>query len=216
MTRYTPEQEAEIVGLAAGGVTHAEIGRRLGIPRTTVSHILERTQGDPDHQAAIVATRQAMTARLWEAFDDVLAGTVEAIDTNRAIVADDGARLLDRVRASEALARILETVATRHALLSGDVTSRSAVVNELDDHEAELLRDAIKGELARRQALSLERFMAEQAGTSEPAPDAEPDPAWALVRSVEGMTDVELAERAPELEAAFSRLDPAEGNGHVG
>ncbi len=104
--RYTAQDRMEAVGLALS-VGVREAGRRLRIPFRTVAHWTHRG----DIQGVVIATEEAIAAKLWEA---VQVGTDEVLRRMR----DPNARLSD-------VARALEVVSTQHALLSGRATSRT-------------------------------------------------------------------------------------------
>lgn len=107
-TRWTAQDRAKVAGLSVSGLNHKQIAERTGIPRRTVTAILGRT---PVVEVVTVATREQVSARLWEV---VAAGTQEALRR----IADP------RTRAGE-LAQLLKVAAEQHALLVGDVTSRT-------------------------------------------------------------------------------------------
>lgn len=130
--RYDAKTRAKTVGIAVvEGVTHAE--RMTGIPKTTIQYWLDKpefvylrtkTQDDRAEQFRVAA--QAALARLIE-----LIPTMDAHDLI-----------------------ILSGVAVDKAqLLSGGATSRTEsrdLYDTINDHESEVLGEAIRGELARR------------------------------------------------------------------
>lgn len=117
---YTDQERATATGLAlAIGAKNA--AGQLGIPRRTISSWLRRPT--PGVEAAIVASESAVVDKLWRA-------VTEGIDLVTAGLRDPRARLGDKARA-------LDVLANQHALLSGRVTSRTAVVDESEGITAE-------------------------------------------------------------------------------
>lgn len=109
--QYSTEERLEAVGLAISiGANRA--ADQLGIPRRTVSHWLGRADTEP----AVIASRQMIADRLWEAVETGVEQVLIGLQ-------DPTARLSDKAKA-------LEVVATQHALLTGGVTSRSVALVE--------------------------------------------------------------------------------------
>lgn len=114
-TRYSPEQQAEAiaVGMAKGAIEAAEI---TGVNRRTISRWLASTD---THSAvvtaAVLATEEAIAARLWDTF------TIGLEEVRRGLL-DPHARLGDKARATE-------VIAAQWQLLTGRVTSRTESAN---------------------------------------------------------------------------------------
>lgn len=111
--QYEPAQKAEAVGLAMA-IGAKAAGARLGISRRTISSWMRSPSTEV--QAAILTSRQDVAARLWEA---VSVGTEAVLEGLR----DPKARLGDKASA-------LRIVVEAHALVAGQPTSRTAVVDE--------------------------------------------------------------------------------------
>src|SRR3954447_14297624 len=87
--RYSQEQKAQAVGLAyTAGVSEA--ARQLGIPHRSISNWV----ASRSFRAIVVANREAVAAKLWEA---VVVGTEAVLAGLR----DPSARLSDKARALE-------------------------------------------------------------------------------------------------------------------
>ena len=101
-------------GMTTGAIAAS---KATGIPRRTISRWL--AEGDvgssPVVTAAIVATEEAIAARLWETMQ-------LGLEEVRLGLLDPAARLSDKSRA-------LEVVASQWALLTGRATSRSESAN---------------------------------------------------------------------------------------
>jgi hypothetical protein len=124
VTRWTPGSKAEAIGLALT-LGSVEAAKRTGIPRRT----------------AILASEEAIAARLWE----TLALGLEEV---RRGLLDPKARLGDKARA-------VEVIATQWQLLSGRATARSenvtlnlSPVDALTLQEQAELRDYIDASYA--------------------------------------------------------------------
>lgn len=103
--RYLAADVARVAGLAATGMTHKAIAAETGIPRRSVSSILER---HPVAQVVTAATKEQVSAALWSV---VSAGTNEALR-----------RIGDpNTRAGE-LAQLIKVAADQYALLTGGPT----------------------------------------------------------------------------------------------
>lgn len=113
MNRYTPQDEAQVAGLRTSGLTHQQIAVRTGIPRRSVTAILARV---PVAEVVTATTREQVSARLWAVVSE---GTEEAIR-----------RIHDPKTKAGELAQIIRVAAEQHALLTGDVTARTATVEE--------------------------------------------------------------------------------------
>ena len=110
---YTDHERADAVGLALA-IGAKKAAAQVSIPRRTISSWLLRPPSGV--QAAILTSRQDVAARLWEA---VSAGTEAVLEGLR----DPKARLGDKASA-------LRIVVEAHALVAGQPTSRTAVVDE--------------------------------------------------------------------------------------
>lgn len=129
--RYTKKQKAEAVGVAAAvGVTEAE--RQLGIPKTTIQYWSER----PEFVLLRTKTAEAVAEEMWAAMQTGVRRIVELIPQT-----DDVAKV------GVAVGILYD----KRALMTGHATERTET-RELayQDHERDVLNDAIRGELARR------------------------------------------------------------------
>jgi len=135
--RATAEERAEAVGLALV-VGPVEAARRLGIPPRTVADwrrkALERNEPE------IVATRDALVARLWSAVE--LA--TEQVEQG---LRDPRARLGERAQA-------LRVLVDAHALVAGEATQRVESTNlnlsagpAVSDQDRADLRDWLREQL---------------------------------------------------------------------
>lgn len=124
--RRTAQEKAAVVAYRASGLSHQEIAKRTGIPRRTVTDILDNPSVVEVVEAATI---EQVTAAMWQTVSQASDGTKEAITRLRSIIADSRSRPADVVRASEALARLLSVVAPQYALLTGQATERTENLN---------------------------------------------------------------------------------------
>jgi hypothetical protein len=140
VTRWTPGSKAEAIGLALT-LGSVEAAKRTGIPRRTISSWLGPDADMALVTPAILASEEAIAARLWE----TLALGLEEV---RRGLLDPKARLGDKARA-------VEVIATQWQLLSGRATARSenvtlnlSPVDALTLQEQAELRDYIDASYA--------------------------------------------------------------------
>jgi hypothetical protein len=147
VTRWTPGSKAEAIGLALT-LGSVEAAKRTGIPRRTISSWLGPDANMALVTPAILASEEAIAARLWE----TLALGLEEV---RRGLLDPKARLGDKARA-------VEVIATQWQLLSGRATARteSAVLNvnaghvdALSEAETREFRDWLDAQLTEARAI---------------------------------------------------------------
>jgi hypothetical protein len=130
--RYTRKQKTTAVLAAVASSTEAA-AEQTGIPRTTNAYWMERPE--------FVELRQKTRAEHAEGFR-VLA----------AMAMDRLVQLLPTMEPRD-LTVLLGVATDKGQLLGGEATERTEtrdISSNLDDHEREVLNDAIRGELARR------------------------------------------------------------------
>jgi transposase-like protein len=153
---YSQEEKAAAIalGLSIGGNNAAD---KLGMPRRSLHNWLEQEKRVPTLITA--ETRSAVVDRLWQ----TLVRATEAVEAG---LADPRQRLGDRARA-------LEVLVHSHELLRGGATENVAVavapaenvvdMLALSEEQRETLRDALRAEIAKHEALErLSPGLAEQ------------------------------------------------------
>jgi hypothetical protein len=147
VTRWTPGSKAEAIGLALT-LGSVEAAKRTGIPRRTISSWLGPDANMALVTPAILASEEAIAARLWE----TLALGLEEV---RRGLLDPKARLGDKARA-------VEVVAQQWQLITGRATARteSAVLNvnaghvdALTEAETREFRDWLDVQLSEARAI---------------------------------------------------------------
>jgi hypothetical protein len=147
VTRWTPGSKAEAIGLALT-LGSVEAAKRTGIPRRTISSWLGPDANMALVTPAILASEEAIAARLWE----TLALGLEEV---RRGLLDPKARLGDKARA-------VEVVAQQWQLITGRATARteSAVLNvnaghvdALSEAETREFRDWLDAQLTEARAI---------------------------------------------------------------
>jgi hypothetical protein len=147
VTRWTPGSKAEAIGLALT-LGSVEAAKRTGIPRRTISSWLGPDANMALVTPAILASEEAIAARLWE----TLALGLEEV---RRGLLDPKARLGDKARA-------VEVVAQQWQLITGRATARteSAVLNvnaghvdALTEAETREFRDWLDAQLTEARAI---------------------------------------------------------------
>ena len=154
--RHTQRERAQAVATAERLNSAEAASKELGIAARTI----RRWRDDPEMADIVRKTRE-------ETAEDVTAAMVLS-----------WARLIERLQRDEVDTRdliILAGVATDKAqLLSGAATSRTEsrdITDDLDDHESDLIGEAIRNELARRanaDAAKTEVAAAGEAGAESP------------------------------------------------
>lgn len=131
--RYTAATKAKATGIAmVEGVTEAS--RQTDIPKVTIWQWMQK----PEYEQLRTNARETVLEAFWVG---IQVGVDEVVKGLRG-----DAQLNHKADA-------LRTLTEKYALLNGEATSRTEtrdLFDQYDDHETELLGDAIRDELARR------------------------------------------------------------------